>query len=253
MVRVPAGEFRMGSDDPTTPAVERPEHLVKISQAFFLGRYEVTQAQFREVMGVNPSSFGPDGRHRNKVAGIDTGNYPVDSVSWLEAVRFCNRLSERHGLPAFYRIEEASVAVQGGPGYRLPTEAEWEYACRAGSRTRWHFGDSESDLQDFAWTSANSGATTHPVGQKKPNAWGLYDMYGNVPEWCWDRFEEDWFRRSPTIDPAGSGRGSTRVHRGGGWNDADPQTRSAARESLGGAYGKFTTLVGLRVARNAEP
>jgi serine/threonine protein kinase len=254
VVLVRAGDFQMGSDehDPDARDDEKPRHPVRINQAFYLGKTPVTQAQYREVMGSNPSAFAPAGALREKVKGIDTSRYPVESVTWLDAVLFCNRLSERHGLPSYYRIDEKTVTVRGGNGYRLPIEAEWEYACRAGTTTRWSFGDSPKELDKYAWYAGSSGDTTHPVGLKEPNPWGLYDMHGNVREWCWDRYGADYYKHSPASDPAGPGTGNERVYRGGNWNDHAPQTRAAARQTLGMGYG-ILTPVGLRVARNAEP
>jgi formylglycine-generating enzyme required for sulfatase activity/tRNA A-37 threonylcarbamoyl transferase component Bud32 len=248
MVRIEKGKFLRGSPpaDRDGREDERPQKEVRITQPFFLGKYEVTQAQYQEVMGANPSRFGPKGK-------ADAGRHPVESVSWLDAVRFCNKLSERHGLSPFYRIEGTTVTLRAGStGYRLPTEAEWEYACRAGSTTRWSFGDAAADLGQHAWFADNSGDTTHPVGQKRPNPWGLYDMHGNVPEWCWDRYDRDYYRGDTVVDPAGPGLGATRVFRGGGWDVAARGTRSAARNTVGPAYG-VTNHVGLRVARDAGP
>jgi formylglycine-generating enzyme required for sulfatase activity len=179
----------------------------------------------------------------------DTRKHPVESVSWETAVAFCNRLSEKHGLEPYYRVEKRAVTVRGGNGYRLPTEAEWEYACRAGSTTRWSSGEDVRALDSHAWHAGNSNGRTHPVGAKAANAWGLHDMHGNVPEWCWDRYDAAYYHKSPVIDPAGSGSGTTRVYRGGGWNAAAERTRSAARDTLGGGYSVLTP-VGMRLARD---
>src|SRR5262249_39140937 len=130
---------------------EKPRHRVAITRPFYLGKYEVTQAQYEEVTGTNPSSFRADGRRGQKVGKEETGQYPVDSVSWLDAVKFCNALSERHWLTPYYRIEGERVTVHRGTGYRLPTEAEWEYACRAGTDTRWPHADDPKDLGKYAW------------------------------------------------------------------------------------------------------
>src|SRR5262249_37853395 len=170
---------------------------------------------------------------------------------WIDAVNFCNRLSEKHDLEPYYRIEKSAVTVRGGTGYRLPTEAEWEYACRAGSTTRWSSVDDVKELDAHAWHAGNSGDHTHPVGSRKPNAWGLYDMHGNVPEWCGDRYDARYYQQSPASNPGGAGKGSTRVYRGGGWNSLQAQTRSASRQTLGTAY-SVLTVVGLRVARDVE-
>ncbi len=211
-VLIPPGEFEMGSTEAEVAKLlaearatkqpswyidrlpaEAPQHRVRITKPFYLGVTEVTQEQYERVMGANPSNF--------KGAQL-----PVEQVSWEDAVEFCRKLSE---LPA-----ERSA----GRVYRLPTEAEWEYACRAGTTTRWYGTDDEAALQEQAWFRANSGKTTHPVAQKRPNAWGLYDMHGNVRDWCSDWFGDRYDATSPLDDPIGSTRGSDRVYRGGGWN-----------------------------------
>ena len=196
---IPAGTFTMGDasgDDDETP------HEVTLTKPFKMGIHEVTQAQYEQVMGVNPSEF-------------KGANNPVENVSWDDAVEFCRRLSE---LPA----EKAAGNV-----YRLPTEAEWEYACRAGTTTKYSFGDDESDFGEYGWYWENSGRTTHPVGSKLPNAWGLYDMHGNVWEWC-----QDWYGDYPSgsvTDPSGATSSSRRVSRGGGWYITADDCRSAVR------------------------
>ncbi|MBY0522582.1 MAG: SUMF1/EgtB/PvdO family nonheme iron enzyme [Gemmataceae bacterium] len=254
MVTISAGQFLMGSpdNDKNVPGDERPQHLVSISRPFQMGRTKVTQAQFQEVMEVNPSAFASSGRSRHKVTGLDTSQFPVESIRWLDAVTFCNRLSERHGLTPYYVIDGPLIRVRGGTGFRLPTEAEWEYACRAGTTTRWSFGDDPKEMDRFAWHSGNSAGRTHPVGKKLANPWGLLDMHGTVPEWCWDRYDETYYKTSPDTDPPGSGKGSTRVHRGGSWNLPAEQSRSATRHALEATYGMLN-LVGMRVARDTEP
>jgi serine/threonine protein kinase len=251
MVRVEAGNFFMGAGDNEREAQpdEKPRHKVRITRAFLLGKFEVTQEQYQEVMGVNPSAFQGKGKSRDQVKDLDTRQHPVESVSWMDAIAFCNRLSEKHGLEPYYRVEKNTVTVRGGNGYRLPTEAEWEYAARAGSDARWSFGNDERDLDAHVWFAGNAADRTHAVGTKKANAWGLHDMHGNVPEWCWDRYDPQYYDRSPASDPPGSGSGRERVYRGGGWNNLAAQTRSAARNMLGTAY-SVTTPVGLRVARD---
>jgi formylglycine-generating enzyme required for sulfatase activity len=253
MVRIPAGEYWMGSPDSDRLAAadEKPRQKVKITRPFFLGKTEVTQAQYEAVMGANPSAFSSRGRFRSRVKNKDTGQLPVESVSWLDAVRFCNRLSERHGMTPYYKIDGERVTIRGGSGYRLPTEAEWEYACRGGKDTTWHFGEKAADLGQFAWFADNSGDITHPVGRKNANPFGLHDMNGNVPEWCWDRYSPEYYKRLPASDPPGPGEGDFRVYRGGAWNSRAPETRSAARSPLGIAY-SVQTIVGIRVARNVE-
>ena len=166
---------------------------MRITKPFYLGKYLVTQEQWEAVMGNNPSHFkGPKN--------------PVEQVSWDDCQQFLEQ-AQREGRP------------RGGK-FQLPTEAQWEYACRAGSTTRYCFGDDESELGEYAWYDANSGSKTHPVGEKKPNAWGLYDMHGNVWEWCQDWYDGGYYANSPTDDPTGPATGSDRVFRGGGWDYA---------------------------------
>ena len=192
----PGGTFTMG--DGNTP------HHVTLTQPFELGVYEVTQEQYEAVMGTNPSRF-------------KGSQNPVEQVSWDDAVEFCRKLSE---LPA---------EKKAGYVYRLPTEAEWEYACRAGTTTEYSYGDSDSKLGAYGWYEGNSGRTTHPVGKKKPNAWGLYDMHGNVWEWC-----QDWYGNYPSgsvTDPTGPASGDDRVLRGGSFLYRSSLARSALRNS----------------------
>nr|WP_242492664.1 formylglycine-generating enzyme family protein [Methanolobus psychrotolerans] len=197
-VLIPAGEFEMGSDDGDSD--ERPVHEVTIGKAYYLGKYEVTQEQWVEIMGNNPSRFKGD-------------NNPVEQVSWNDVQEFVKKLN----------------AKEGTDKYRLPSEAEWEYAARAGTTTRYSFGDSESKLGDYAWYGGNSGDKTHPVGQKKPNPWGLYDMHGNVWEWCQDRWH-DSYENAPTDGSAWEdGSSSGRVRRGGSWVSDARYCRSASR------------------------
>ena len=185
---------------------EKPVHAVVITRGFYVGRHEVTQAQYERVMGVNPSSFkGPD--------------LPVEQVTWDAAVEFCRKLSERTG-----------------GSFRLPTEAEWEYAARAGSREKYCFGDDEEMLKQYAWFDANSGKRTHAVGRKKPNAWGLFDCHGNVREWCSDWYSEDSYAGGPHEDPKGPAGGQCRVQRGGSWNYPGLSCRSANRSGCPPGY-----------------
>ena len=219
-VLIPAGTFMMGtpSDEPGRGNDEL-QHTVTISKSFYLQTTEVTQGQWREIMGTNPSHF--------KDCGDDC---PVEQVNWDDAQEFILRLNER----------------EGADKYRLSTEAEWEYACRAGSTTRFCFGDDETKLAEHAWYHDNSGFRPHPVGQKKSNAWGLYDMHGNVWEWC-----EDWYGdypSSPVTDPTGPSSGTARVFRGGGWRYYAGNCRSAFRFGSPPVDRGFD--VGFRVARD---
>ena len=191
-----------------------------ISRPFYLGVYPVTQHEYMQMIKKNPSHFSGNDR------------LPVESVSWFDAVAFCNELSRKEGLKPFFTINGQSVEVPdwNGPGYRLPTEAEWEYACRAGTTTRFSFGDDEELLGEHAWYDQNSGDQTHPVGEKKPNPFGLFDMHGNVWEWCWDWFDaSDYNNELVHIDPRGPKTGKARVLRGGSWNNGAFYLRSARR------------------------
>jgi len=221
LVRIPAGRFLMGSPEAEADRErhEGPRHWVRISRPFHMGVTEVTQGQYEAVMGTNPS----------KSQGA---NRPVESVSWQDAVRFCRKLSAKTRR----RIV-------------LPTEAQWEYACRAGSKTRFSSGDSDADLAPHGWSRQNSGLHTHEVGKKKPNAWGLHDMHGSIWEWCADWYGEDYYRRSSRTDPQGPGNGSARVLRGGSAFDHPKSCRSALRHRIAPDGRHFN--VGLRVASSA--
>ena len=215
MVFIPPGTFRMGSPnseedrDLVDPLIgEGPQTAVTISKGFWMGKYEVTQGEYLAVIGSNPSGFKGD-LHR-----------PVESVSWFNATNYCGKLTLR---------ERAAGRIATNSVYRLPTEAEWEYACRAWTSTRFSYGDDTgyADLPNYAWYGDNSDSTTHPVGQKLPNPWGLYDMQGNVVEWC-----QDWFAPYPggiALDPQGPATGSRRVARGGLWLRPGSYCRSAWR------------------------
>jgi formylglycine-generating enzyme required for sulfatase activity len=213
--KIPAGSFLMGSpEDEAARHDDEHQHGVSISKAFYMQTTEVTQGQWKAVMGTEPWK-GED--------YVKEGpNYPATWVSWDDAVAYCKKLSK----------QEAKT-------YRLPTEAEWEYACRAGTETRWSFGNDEKDLGDYAWHDKNAfdigERYAHQVGLKKPNAFGLYDMHGNVYEWCHDYFGEDYYKQSPEINPTGpwTGHGS-RVLRGGSWNHFSTRnSRSANRNWVG--------------------
>jgi formylglycine-generating enzyme required for sulfatase activity len=230
LVLIPKGTFMMGS-----PASEQgrihgeTQHEVTISEDYYLGVFEVTQGQYEKVMGTNPSYF-----QKRVIGKSDSSMYPVEKVSWEDAVEFCKKLSE---LP-----EEKKA----GRVYRLPTEAEWEYACRAGSKAAYSFGANSKTLGDYAWFGESSGSQTHPVGEKKANAWGLYDMHGNVWEWC-----SDWYGKYPkgsVSDPSGPSEGWDRVGRGGGWRDEAASCRSAGRDA-GGPSVRFS---GFRVALSSS-
>jgi len=252
LVRIEAGEFLMGTSKDQVDQLmrlfpdskreyfddEQPQHPVKISRPFFLGIHEVTQGQYQAVMGNNPSDF----------KGSD--DMPVENVSWVDAVRFCNKLSEREKRTPPYRIDGSEVTIVAGNGYRLPTEAEWEYACRAKSTTLYPFGDEASKLDEHAWHTSNAESKTHTVGRKIPNAWGLYDMVGNVWEWCADGYDEKYYDSSPPADPPGTVGPSLRVFRGGSWSYNPRGCRPASRGRGVPGYGLI--LLGFRVAAGQE-
>jgi serine/threonine protein kinase/formylglycine-generating enzyme required for sulfatase activity len=258
-VLIPADEFMMGSpnSDPDAEPDERPQHRVRISRPFYLDTHEVTQAQYRAVTRVNPSSFSSTGKDAAAVAGNSTEACPVECVSWFDAVDFCNELSWAEGIKPFYEFDGDTVRVVdwNGSGYRLPTEAEWEYACRAGALTRYSFGEDPAQLSDHAWYRDNSGGHTHAVGQLVANKLGLFDMHGNVEEWCWNGASEGYDTPSPNYDPLGPSPPALRVIRGGTWRGGPEIARSAARYGIPLEFrGNF---LGFRVARNqakaAEP
>jgi formylglycine-generating enzyme required for sulfatase activity len=238
LVLLRPGEFRMGSPagEAGRLADEGPVHTVEITSRFYLGVHPVTHEQYRRVAGVNPAHF-------RSVPGCDTRTFPVENVSWEEAAQFCERLSQ---LP-----EER----QRGRAYRLPTEAEWEYACRAGGKHAgpFAFGDSLSSAQaNFDGRHPYGGAAKGDylqrpcaVGSYKPNGWGLYDMHGNVWEWCSDWYSDRYYRQSPSRDPQGPERGEARLLRGGSWQNHGRLLRSAHRDWVGPGYHGFT--VGFRV------
>ena len=199
LVLIPSGTFMMGGDGKDD---EKPVHKVTISKPFYIGKYEVTQEQWEAVMGNNPSNFkGPKN--------------PVEQVSWQDCQAFLQKLNDKF--------------ASSGAKFSLPTEAQWEYACRAAGTAKYGFGDAEASLGEYAWFGGNAGFKTHPVGEKKPNGCGLYDMHGNVWEWCADWYDAGYYGQSPAEDPAGPSSGSYRVLRGGGCIGFASDCRSARR------------------------
>ncbi len=214
MVAIPGGWFEMGSSKGQPD--ELPRHKVYISP-FFMDKFEVIQQEFKKYQISDPSHF-------------KSPTNPLDQINWTDAAVYCNERSLAEGLEPCYD-EETWRCNFDANGYRLPTEAEWEYACRAGSTTAYSFGDDPRALKDYGWFKENSAGRTHPVGQKKPNPWGLYDMHGNVAEWCNDFYRESYYRSSPAKNPTGPPSGTERVLRGGAWNSTPQACRSAYRAS----------------------
>ena len=239
LVLITAGTFRMGNTGTYSgQSGENPVHQVTITRAFLMGKYEVTQAEWKAVMGSNPSYFKGD-------------SLPIEEVSWYDAVEFCNKLSIMEGLDTCYSGSGSSIICDwNANGYRLPTEAEWEYACKSGTETDFYTGDLtntgctplDANLDRAGWYCGNSDDKTHPVGGKEPNAFVLYDMHGNVWEWCWD-----YYIKSPYPNPREPANGSVHITRGGCWKYNSERLRSSTR------YTVFSVLycfgIGFRLAR----
>jgi formylglycine-generating enzyme required for sulfatase activity/predicted Ser/Thr protein kinase len=229
MVLIPPGEFTMGSADTDNDAEddEKPQHLVKITKPFYLGVYEVTQQQYATIMGVRPWQGKKDVK--------EAPDYPATYVSWHDALEFCGKLSEQEGVV-----------------YRLPYEAEWEYACRAGTATIFSYGNDTSKLEEYAWFRENADRANekygHRIGQNSPNRWGLFDMHGNVYEWC-----QDWradYPQKDVVDPKGLERGTLRVRRSGSFGSSSTNVRSANRG--GSSPSSRSGYNGFRVARTVR-
>ncbi len=210
MVLIPGGVFQMGDDD----EIDAPVHEVELD-AFYMDTHLVTQEMYESLMGSNPSRWKGE-------------KNPVEQLRWSDAVLFCNKRSERDGFKPCYDPETWACDFSAD-GYRLPTEAEWEYACRAGTTTPYFFGSSPAKIGEYAWYEKNSGGHPRPVGQKKPNPWGLYDIAGNVWEWCNDYYDVDYYTVSPRSNPTGPAQGQNKVLRGGAWRFSDDNCRSGYR------------------------
>ena len=222
-VKIPAGTFMMGCTSEQGDDCfykEKPAHQVTISKDFYLMENEVTQALYEQVMGENPSRFKGT-------------NLPVETVSWYDAVNFCNKLSQMEGLDQCYTINGSDVSWSNKScnGWRLPTEAEWEYAARGGQSYKYAGSD---NVDEVAWYDGNSGDETHPVGQKKPNGFGLYDMSGNVYEWVWDWYGD--YSSQGGTDLVGPDSGQYCVFRGGCWSDYARQVRVSHRDLYDSDY-----------------
>jgi formylglycine-generating enzyme required for sulfatase activity len=264
MVSVPGGSFEMGNPDTSIAYSdsERPVHTVTLD-GFKMGKYPVTQEQYRAVMEKDPNYFH-GGPGREAAAGEVQEKRPVEQVSWYDAIVFCNKLSMAEGLTPAYRINGSTnpadwgdvptgnnstwnaVAIVNATGYRLPTEAQWEYAAKGGKGAPGNYTYAGSnDIDAVAWYDGNSGEKTHEVGKKKANGLGLYDMSGNVWEWCWDWY--GGYPSGPQTDPYGAVSGAGRVIRGGGWYDSAEYVRSAFRNIIDPYFGDC--YIGFRLMR----
>ena len=238
LCRVDARTYTVGScdDDEDAFGDEKPRHSVRFTRAYGVGEFAVTQDVYEAVMGTNPSFFGGES---------DSAQRPVEGVSWFDAVAFCNRLSKRCGLAPAYRIRGTDVSCDfEAPGFRLPTEHEWEVAARAGADVTYSGSD---DLGAVGWFGDNSGKRTHPVGQKSPNGWGLFDLSGNVREWCWDWFDSRAYRSDTMVGPVGPLSGAGRGLRGGSWGSLASDARVAYRYNRDPSY--RADDLGFRLAR----
>jgi formylglycine-generating enzyme required for sulfatase activity len=243
MLTIPGGFFEMGSRHGRDE--EKPAHKVWVD-SFVMDAQEVTQAEYEKLGQIeafsNPSHFqGPD--------------LPVEQVTWPQAARFCNARSRLEGLKPCYNEDTGACDFEAS-GYRLPTEAEWEYACRAGTNSDYSFGGETRQLGDFGWFANNSGKKTHATGQKKPNPWGLFDMHGNVAEWCQDVYDPNYYKASPEKAPRGPDEGNDFVLRGGSWKSSADALRSAARigETAGFSDACLARdAIGFRCVRKVPP
>lgn len=233
MVKVNGGWFEMGP-----PGGPRPR--VKVDD-FYMGKHPVTQASFQRIMGTNPSRWQNDAN-------------PMDSVTFAGAAEYCNRLSELEGLEPVYNLETWEINYAAN-GYRLPTEAEWEYAARGGTDSRFFWGDIPARIGMFAWVRTNSGERTRPVGRKLPNPFGLHDVYGNVAEWCNDFYIENHLPEPDTVNPQGPEHADMRVVRGGSWHSGPDEANSYHREGVEPGYADICTagydVYGFRIVRSA--
>ena len=236
MVRLRGARFTMGDKD----EVDAVPHEVVVS-SFYMDKYLVTQEEYQRVMGKNPSRW-------------KAGKNPVEQIRWSDAVRYCNARSRSEGLKSCYDLSTWECDFDAN-GYRLPTEAEWEYACRAGTTTAYFFGNDPSKLKNYAWFDENSGRKPRPVGQKLPNPWGLYDMHGNVWEWCNDFYKVDYYQESPEQDPKGPKIGDNKVVRGGAGKFSAQSCRSGYRYNEAPGYADVCfgyDIYGFRCVRNAS-
>ena len=254
---IPPGEFLMGSTPEEIAATLKgvsPGDMVILTQPIYLGVNEVTQAEYEKVMGVNPSHFSPLGVGKDAVAGLETANHPVEEVSWNDAAEFCAKLSQQEKFKPFYLREGETIAPLDGTGYRLASEAEWEFACRAGTATKYWIGDQDQDLVRAGWSRGNSGGRTHAAGELKANPFGLSDMHGNVWEWVqdgWDATFDGQFHDKPAINPNVPFYACPqRVLRGGHWQDSASNCRSSNR--LANVPTNLNLNLGFRVSLDVD-
>ncbi|MGB2866237.1 MAG: formylglycine-generating enzyme family protein [Sedimentisphaerales bacterium] len=236
MVLLPGGTFTMGDEN----EIDATPHEITVS-AFYIDTNLVTQEQYEKLMGDNPSRWKAD-------------KNPVEQMRWSDGVRYCNARSESEGLEPCYDLDTWKCNFAAN-GYRLPTEAEWEYACRAGTTTAYFFGDDVSKLKAYAWFEDNSGGKPRPVGRKPANTWGLYDMHGNLWEWCNDFYKVDYYQESPGENPRGPETGETKVLRGGAWKFSAENCNSAYRYNENPGYADVCfgyDIYGFRCVRNAN-
>ncbi len=227
-LEIPSGSFNMGSERGQMD--EKPVRNVTITKPFLISKYEITNQQYYAVTG--------------NISEDDLRDFPVDSISWMKAVQFCNEISKLQGLDTCYEINgNAVIWESGNDGWRLPTEAEWEYACRAGS----DFDISGTgNIEEMGWYDANSGFNPHSIGRKMPNDFDIYDMHGNVWEWCWDNYSDNYYSLGEDIDPKGPSGGFRRVARGGAYDSGNSLVRSSNRNyNLSYIY-----ATGIRLVRN---
>ena len=276
-VLIPPGEFVMGSSTEEIEEAltfveandthwrvrvqsEAPQHKVILTQPVYLCATEVTQGQYERVMNTNPSWFSATGEGKSRVENLDTQNHPVDMVSWHDAAEFCTRLSQLEQLEPHYFRSGETITPVSGTGYRLPTEAEWEFACRAGTTTRFWSGETESDLIPAGWFGSNSGYRTHSVGELNANPFGLFDVHGNVWEWVQDSWESGFYEKlskSPAVNPNSPFLdGMERVVRGGHWETYASDCSSSSRRSYGAMFPDnhfgFRVTLSLDAVRNRE-
>ncbi len=247
-VLIPAGNFQMGNQgNYKGDADEITIHNVIISKSFYIGKYEITQKQYETIVGTNPS--------------LNKGDYfPVENVNWYEAINFCNKLSTKDGLTQCYSIDGTKISINWeANGWRLPTEAEWEYAAKAGAINDYFTGNLvnndclplDDNLDKIGWYCGNAGGKSNLVGQKMPNPFGVYDMNGNVWEWCWDIFSSSYYTTEAKTDPKGAESGTNHSLRGGSWYNTSKFCRTSNRNDLNPEQ-KDSGIYGFRVVRKGN-